>query len=387
MSSGKKRTSTSILVRILLYANVIVVAGLLMSGYSGTVNPASYSYVSVIGFSFPVFLVANALFIGLWVVVRIRNVIVPFVGFLLAYSPVRTYIPLNISALDDQDAELMPDMPNDSDVTTSRSIKVLSYNILGFNPQDAQEGEPNPIMKYIADSNADIVCLQEYGAVHGQDSLQSVLDARYEYMDTIHSDGYEGGSDIVAILSKYPIVHKEHIYARTRGNAWGAFDVLVDGDTLHVINAHLQTVGMSEEEKLKFGNIIRGKSQGHAVKSESKMIIKKLASSAAMRAGQADAIAEYIRKKSGQRIIFCGDINDHPLSYVHHTIARQLNDCYVSSGFWTGYSYKYNSMYVRIDNIMCSEHYEPTCCIVDKSVSLSDHYPIYCILRSNIGQE
>lgn len=375
----------SLLVRILLYVNVIVVAGLLMSGYSGTVNPAHHPYVSVIGFSFPAFLVANVFFIALWVLVRIRNVWVPVAGMLLAYSQVLTYMPLNMSGLELPDDELTTDAADAASADDS-SIKVLSYNILGFNFENAPEDAPNPIMQYIIDCDADIVCIQEYNRKWGEDSLQNIIDAKYEYLDTIHSDGYEGGSDIVGILSKYPVVHKEHIYARTKGNAWGVFDVLIGSDTVHVVNAHLQTVGMSEEEKQKFGEIIRGKSQRHAVKSESKMIIQKLASSTAMRAGQADAIAEYIKRKSGQRIIFCGDINDHPLSYVHHAIARQLTDCYVASGFGTGYSYKYNSMYVRIDNIMCSEHYEPQSCVVDKSVSLSDHYPIYCILKAKNSQ-
>lgn len=359
--------------RLLLCANVLIVAGLLITGYSGIINPVYHPYLSLIGFSFPAFLLANAAFVVFWLLVKWKYTVVPVLGMILAYSPVHTYFPIN--------------MIDDADFHPDGSIKVLSYNILGYNVKEAPEDEPNPIMQYLIDSDADIICVQEYSAPGNIDSLHNVLREKYQYIDTIHSDGVNKGDDIVGVYSRYPIVSKEHIHMYTKGNSLGVFDLNIDGDTVHVINAHLETVGMSFHQKEQFRDIVHGNTARDSIRSDSKMVLDKLAASASMRGPQADAINAYIRKHKGERIIFCGDINDHPLSYVHRTIAERLTDCYPAAGCGPGFTFHYYSMHVRIDNIMCSEHFVPTTCIVDKSVNLSDHFPIYCCLRPKIGKE
>lgn len=347
--------------------------GLLATGYSGAINPTDYKYLSLIGFSFPLFLIATVAFLLLWVIVKWKYAFVPVLSMILAYSPIMTYLPLNFSS---------NGFDENLDTKGDDVLKVLSFNILGYNLEEAPEGVPNPILEYLINSDADVICVQEYARHGSLDSLYCILEDKYQHSDTIHSDGYEKGSDIVGIYSRFPILHKEHIPIYTRGNSLGVFDLMINGDTVHVINAHLETVGMSMEQKAQFSEIVHGKQDRSDVKSGSKLIVQKLANSAAVRAPQADAISEYIHRHNGERILFCGDINDHPLSYVHNVIARPLTDCYREAGFWVGYSFQYNSMYVRIDNIMCSEHYEPLFCKVDKSVNLSDHFPVYCYLRT-----
>lgn len=359
--------------RLLLYANVLIVAGLLITGYSGIISPVHHPYLSLIGFAFPAFLFANLAFIALWLFVKWKYLAVPVLGMLVAYQPVHVYLPLHIAS--------------DADSHPNGSLKVLSYNILGYNTHEAPEDEPNPIMQYLIDSDADIICVQEYSAPGNIDSLHNILREKYQHRDTIHSDGAKKGDDIVGIYSRYPIISKEHIFIHTKGNSLGVFNLNVDGDTVHVINAHLETVGMSFHQKEQFHDIVHGNTARDSIGADSKMVLSKLAASAAMRGPQADAINAYIRKHKGERIIFCGDINDHPLSYVHRTIAERLTDCYAAAGLGPGFSFHYYSMYVRIDNIMCSEHYEPTVCVVDKSVNLSDHFPIYCYLRPKNGAE
>lgn len=370
-----KRKLRALVCRTMLCANIFIIAGLIVTGYSAIINPAHHPYVSLIGFSFPAFMFGNFCFVAFWLVTRIRYVLVPLGGFLLAYSPCKTYFPLNFSGNDEDEYYDVDDrLPNGT-------LKVLTYNILGFNFSESPRTQPNEILDYIVNSGADIVCVQEYHEPYGQDSLNAVMQQRYQYTDTIHSDGFKKGNDVVGVFSKFPIIGKEHIPIYTRGNSLGVFDLDIDGDTVHVINAHLETVGMSPDQKAKFSELVHGRNGKEQMKSDSKMIIHKLAESAAMRAPQADAINAYIRKHKGERIIFCGDINDHPLSYVHHTIAERLTDCYREAGLYSGYTFQYNSMYVRIDNIMCSEHYKPALCKVDKSITLSDHFPLYCILE------
>ena len=352
---------------MLLCANIIAIALMLATGYAGCINPAEHPVMSLAGFAFPAFMLLNIAFLIMWICLRLRYVLVPAVGFILAYSPVQTYSPLNT----------FPEAPEGA-------IKVLSYNVMGFNNKEVPEGEPNPILQYIADADADIVCIQEYSHCAGQDSLWTVIDNIYNYHDTLYA---KPSSSNVAIYSKHPILGKEHLTITSKGNTVGIFDVSINHRTVHVINAHLETVGLSLEQKASFSSMVHGKTEKDSIRSESKALVQRLAESASIRCHQADAIDEYVRHHKDESIIFCGDINDHPLSYTHNTIARHLNDCYRMAGHWPGYTMHYNSMHVRIDNIMCSDHWKPYTCKVDKSVNLSDHYPIFCLFEAKNVKE
>lgn len=353
-----------IIIRTLATLNILTVILLLATGYAGHLSPPAHPYLSLAGYAFPLFLCLNLAFIVLWMYIRWTYIILPFAGFILACQPVTTYCPLNL-----------PQQPPQG------CIKVLSYNILGFNPSVVPDGTPNPILEYIARSDADIVCLQEYAAIAGEDSLKAVIDSLYPHRDTLLSRGYRlPAGDVVAIYSRYPIKRKAHIPITTKGNTLGAFVLDIDGEEVHVINAHLETVGLTMEEKSHFSAMVHGQTQRRAMRRESENLVRKLSESTVMRAPQADAIAEYIAQHQGERIIMCGDLNDHPLSYVRHTLARHLTDCYTASGCLPGFSFSYHSMFVRIDNIMCSEHYKPYAAKIDKTIHLSDHYPIYTFL-------
>lgn len=181
-------------------------------------------------------------------------------------------------------------------------------------------------------------------------------------------------------MSKYPIVARERIDYVSKGNVSAAFKVKMDGDTVTVVNNHLETSGLSLADRAGFKDMVKGKAGSDTVRAESKRLAVKLGESAKIRAPQAEAVAEYVRK-SGDNVILCGDFNDNPISYTHRTLARELTDCYVESGNGPGISYHHNAIFVRIDNIMCSNLWQPYKCKVDRSIGYSDHYPIYCWLK------
>ncbi|MCM1078473.1 MAG: endonuclease/exonuclease/phosphatase family protein [Bacteroidales bacterium] len=348
--------------RILLYANIIVIAMMLATGFAGLLNPETFTHLHLIGFAFPAFLLANVAFIVIWLFFDWKKVCVPALGFLLAYSPVMTYFPVNA----------YKEVPADA-------IKVMSFNVFAFNNEGITEGEPNPILEYITQSGADIVCIQEFTDIRGQDSLWHEMNRIYQHNDTVR--GNSAGSGSVALYSKFPIKAKEKLPIKSANNLAGVFTIDIDGRDVKVINAHLETVGFSMEDKNKFSQMVHGDTDRGEIKKDSKTLLSKLAESAVKRASQARTIDEYVKANSNTPVIFCGDINDHPLSYVHNTIAENLKDCYRETGHWAGYSMHYYSMHVRIDNIMCSDHWNIYDCIVDRSVTQSDHYPIFSHIK------
>lgn len=346
-------------------ANIIVIVCMILCGYSDRIDPRVHGICANIGLVFPILLVLNAFFLVFWLLVKKRYMLVPIVGFLLCWIPVRLYFPVNISKTPPKGA-----------------IKVLSYNVWMFNTADLPAGEVNPIADYIANSGADIVCLQESSCdpAHRQ-GIDSLLATVYQYRDTVQKGG--PGDDVLSLYTKYPILHRERIRYESKTNLSEAYILNVNGSRVLLVNNHFETSGLSPDDKANFREFVHGGMSADSTREESVTIFDKLGTAAAKRAPQADAVHEYIERyrRRGISVIVCGDFNDSPISYTRRRVASGLTDCYVSSGTGAGWSYHHDGIRVRIDNIFCSKEWSPYGAFVDKSIGWSDHYPIVCWLK------
>lgn len=357
------KTLTHFFVQLVAGANVVTVAIMLLVGFSDFVNPASHPMLANMGLLFPVFALMNLAFLFFWLLFKVRYAVIPVAGFLLGYVPMRKYMPLNF---DDG-------VPRDA-------VKVLSYNVWNYGQESADSGL-NPIIAYIQEQDADIVCLQEAMPSDASEAAQvdSVLKPMYRYHDkTVHPKS----GDCLVVFSKYPILSKELIPYESQGNMTVAYRLKIRGKETVLVNNHLETTGLSLEERRQFKDMLRGGVRPGAAENTSKALAVKLAESTLKRAPQADAVAAYVERLGGKSVILCGDFNDGPISYAHRTIAKHLTDCFVESGLGAGISYHRNGFFVRIDNVMCSSDWKPCACKVDNKIKDSDHYPIICWLKS-----
>lgn len=346
-------------------ANIATVVFMLLVGYSGNINPEGHGIMAATGLFFPVFLVINFGFLVFWIIFHRRGALIPLAGYIIAYVPVRTYTPFNYPA----------DPPEGA-------IKVLSYNAFNFNSVEAGRGEDNLILRYILDSDADIVCLQEAELHHiGLEDSSSVIKSVYPYCSVSSSDL---NRDILRLYSKYPILSVERIPYESRSNLSIAYTIEIKGDTVLVVNNHFESNRLNQEDKENFKSIVRGDMSNKEARKESKLLIAKLAEAARKRAPQVRAVSDYVAdrmRKDGISAIVCGDFNDNPISYTHKTLSENLSDCYIASGNGPGFSYHRSGMYVRIDNIFCSKEWTPYAAEVDNKIGMSDHYPIICWLK------
>lgn len=346
-------------------ANVATAILMLMVGFTDYVNPSTHPLLATLGLAFPAFLLANLGFLFFWLLFCRRMVWIPIMGFIVAYAPVRTYIPFNA--------------PRD---TPLGAIKVMSYNVQAFNGVgSSDEDAAGEIFDYLQATRPDIVCLQE-----GFDSWRHVkerLDTLFAHNDSVLL-GTNGYRNSLCIFTKYPILRKERIpYAsKYDANASMAYYLDINGRTVLVINNHFESNRLTESDKQKYKDILKGTVQGDTAKKDSKLIIFKLTEAAHRRCSQADAVHAYIEKHKGRYpVIVCGDFNDNPISYTHRVVAKGLTDCYVSTANGLGLSYNQKGFYVRIDNMLCSDKLEPYNCHVDNTIKASDHYPIVCWMK------
>lgn len=346
--------------RMIAGANVATILLMLLVGYSDRLDPSVYPKLSNIGLTFPFFVLVNLLFLAIWLLFKKRWALIPLAGMLLGYQPVRNYCPLNLP-------QTVPDS----------TLCVVSFN--AYNQRHIDDGEfRSEVLDYLRMQQADIVFLQEFSLRQAdRDSLADL----YPHIDTTR---VVSGGDVLTLLSRYPIVGKEHIPTPADDptvSAYhsAAFLLNIDGDTVCAINNHLESTRLTEQERSDFKKMLKGDMHKKAARQESQLLIDRLGESTEARAPQARYVARYLERC--RSVILAGDFNDGPISYVRRTIGQNLTDCYRESGNGLGISYHANAFYVRIDHLMCSDDWIPYECKIDKKITISDHYPLRCKLK------
>lgn len=339
-------------------ANVAVIILMLVVGFSYRLNPIEHPISSNIGLAYPVLLITNIAFLVIFLFFKRRFVIIPVLGFIVCYVPTRIYTPLNV--------------PH---ATPEGAIKVMSYNVFMFNTKDSTG--LSKIADYVNNSGAGIVCMQE---ALFNDEVKKAFQSEYQYMDTARN---AKSNDMQLVLSKYPILSKTYINADLSGCLCAAYEMLIDGDRTTVICCHFEGSGLSLEDRREFHSIVKGNWKNDTIGVDSKRMIVRLGESSKRRVPQVEGVIKYIKSRKGEPVLLFGDFNDNPISYCHDLLAKTLTDCYVATANGPGISYHYNTFYVRIDNIMCSSHWQPYNFKVDRDIATSDHYPIWGYVKKS----
>ena len=190
----------------------------------------------------------------------------------------------------------------------------------------------------------------------------------------------KGHTNRIACYSKFPILSSRTLDYASEYNGSVVYELKMGEDTVMLINNHLESNKLTKEDKVVYESMLKSP-ETEKVKSGARLLIRKLAEASAIRAPQADSIAQEIAASRYPYIIVCGDFNDTPISYAHRVIEKGLNDAFTKSGRGLGISYNQNKFYFRIDNILASKNLKPYNCTVDRSIKESDHYPIWCYLK------
>lgn len=351
-----------ILIFPLLALNVLGAICLICCAYSPTLPVGHMPLLSLAGLAFPFVLATNALFLIFWLLIYPRYAVVPLITGIICLAQIRTFIPINF------DRQNPPE----------NSLKVLSYNILSPNINSSNTNKDNAVINYLEKADADIICLQEFH--FSTLKTKKHLLKKYPYKSYLVSKDSESASCYLGCLSKYPILDVENIKFSSTYNGASRYRILHDKDTIVVYNCHLQSNGLQGKDKSVYEQILSNPKKNIRSKG-TKDLVKKLRDSAVKRASQTDIIVADFEKETSPYIIVCGDFNDSPISYACHRMKKQLNDAYASSGNGPGISYNRNKLYYRIDHILHSPQFKAYKCTVDRSVRISDHYPIYCFLE------
>lgn len=349
-------------------ANGVAVALWIASAYSDHVSPNTSLLFSYLGLAFPLLTLINLCFILYWIfLAEWRFLLLNVLAIVLCWGPIRHYYPFHF----------------DKEIPQENTLKVLTYNVMGFAYLDHTKEHPNPILDYIAHSNADIVCLQEYSAPKSgkrltEAKIQSALKM-YPYHATIRLGTPKHPSQGIAVFSKYPIEKSRHIDYSSASNGSSIHQIKINGKKLTLINNHLESFKLTSEDRSRYSTFIK------SLSSESFDGLKgafkqKLGPAFQIRAKQAEAIAKQIQETNSDYLLVCGDFNDTPISYAHRTIQGELLDAFSEAGKGMGITYNQNFFWFKIDHILHSANMQALRCEVDP-VAYSDHYPLWCVFH------
>ena len=358
-----------------LLFNVVFALFLLTTLLVGYISPEKVSFISSFSLFFPYLLMINVCCVVLWLVLWRKYVFISLIALLISSPAIIKSYPIFKGNVEKTGNET--------------ELKILSYNTMSsFEYKKHKPNSPNKGIQYILDSDADIVCLQEFGVNKNNEYLthQDVLKIfeKYKYKHIRYRDEKNIRQIGMATFSKYPILNKQFIDYPSRYNSSIFTDIDVNGTTIRVVNVHLESNKVTGMDKV-MAKRLKENFDRENISEVTQFFSKKLNEAAKIRAKQVDIVADTI-KQSPHKVIVCGDFNDVSLSYAYKKMRGDMLDAFAQSGRGVGLTYSNGLYQLRIDYILHDNEFKSTDFKVDK-VKYSDHYPIMCSLWINPTKE
>lgn len=339
-------------VRLLVKASVVVfsfvvlafsIAAMLSSNTDPNLNVNS----AFIGLALPMILLIALVLVVFLIFRKSFWFIIPLIAIAVNYQYVSSMIQINVFTKHDTAAN-------------KSSVKAATYNVHGFR-HIRNDISVNYIANYMSGENVSILCMQEFSS-HSLFNLNEVAGAFdfLPYSTLIDNSSPKAG---LVIFSLYPIksIGMLEIESLSNGVLWADIE-LPDGLMVRVINAHLQTTGISRYYNLGF-----------------RKNIKIMGDNLKLRARHANILNAFI-DSSKTPVILCGDFNDTPSSYTYKKAKGNLIDGFRDAGSGLGSTFMHKSSMLRIDYIMYSSHLKGVRYYSDTK-KWSDHNPIVAELE------
>lgn len=225
--------------------------------------------------------------------------------------------------------------------------------LVSFNTRGGIMGR-EAIGKYLESQNADIIFLQEDRGTG------------YEFK------GYEKANPkaILTVFTKHKVIETKLIDPSNEDVlAYGTqTDIEIRGKIYRCINVYLHPFKFEKEMVKLNGNT-------DSDEEKVKNIVKRLIPTFKKHQDQVSVIRNAV-ENSPYPVILAGDFNSVPNSYEYYHLSAGLQDAFFNVGKGSATSFHDYKFPIRIDYIFSSKSIQPISYKVDRSVDLSDHYPV-----------
>lgn len=380
-TTPKRKFSFSRMARItgsgvMWFVTAIIAVGLMLSSWGGLVDAERHGFFGVVVLSLPIWVPLMIVVFVINVMWFKRQAVVCGLTLAMCLPTVFDVFPagLGLRGLRPGEKEL--------------SWTMMTYNCAcGVDQSGQYIGDINPTYRIIRDTAADVVCLQEWDVLAPQRYIH-LYSEQIDSLRLIYPYIIEG-PDRMLLLSHFPARQLNMGYDGDEENPGEMTAYELDmghGHMLTVISVHLQSIGLTVEDKQFYGELTRpGEIDEYAGSlSEARRtvgriranLVSKLDMAGRARARQAQKVVKFIRSCDSENIILCGDFNDVPGCYTMRAF-ESLGLRQVYSVIGRGYLPTFNRdrFLFRIDHMLWRGDLMPRSIyrINDKA---SDHYPL-----------
>ena len=257
---------------------------------------------------------------------------------------------------------LLDRSPEDAGV---QSISMLTYNThgaSGYLPGDASR-----LIDVVREADADVVCLQEFGAearsARPGTTHRALIGMGYRLVATVPEGRRETQRPI---FSRLPVEHSELLPLSESDESYAVRAVLQEGsDTFSVYNVHL--VGFSSDRPWRgSGNVFDPRDWFDFFRRSGSAYID--------RSHEARALREHLANERHPYLV-CGDFNSTSNQWAYRRVAGDLQDAFRMTGDGWGKTYHARMPIVRIDYVFASPEWKVLWSDVLDSGG-SDHRPV-----------
>ncbi len=322
------------LLLLLLHAGIFfLLAGMLLNAY---VPPKAFPWLNLLSLGFPVLVTVYLLLTLFWIISwKKRAFVFLLLGLLFFNATLRwiNYRPVQQELSD--------------------------FTVLSFNTRGEKETIVNELKSYLLSQQADVILLQENRG------------------NKIELKGYSRGKagSLTTLLTRHEIVDEQRISsdAGETGSCGTWTDIRIKGKTYRFVNVYLHPFKFEKSMVTMNGN---NKEDEEKIKN----IIKRLMPTFKIHQEEVASIRKAV-DASPYPVILAGDFNSVPNSYEYYHLGEGLKDAFTESGKGSATSFHDYKFPIRIDYIFASPSMKPLRYNVDRSVRISDHFPVIAGFR------
>jgi len=313
---------------ILTVFHLIIIAllfGTIMNAY---IPPSVFGMLNLLSLGFPILIIINIILLIFWMVSWKKRAVVFLVLSLFFIIPTRRWINY-----------------------TPTKKETPNLKIISLNGKSGKFGDEN-IYSFLNSQNADVVLTQEYKS---SENLKG-----FEY--------FERNFPVVKIQSRFPIVESGIVETDAKNGRCIYADIKVNGKIIRFVNVYMEPFYLDK-------SMVKPTKDMDVNEEKAKNILHKLVPTFRKHQSQIAPIKGFL-DSSPYPIILAGDFNSVPNSYEYYTLSENLEDTFLKVGKGSGTSFHDFKFPIKIDHIFASKSIMPISYKVDRSVKISDHFPV-----------
>lgn len=313
---------------ILTIFHLIIIAllfGTIMNAY---VSPSVFGMLNLLSLGFPILIVINIILLLFWIITWKKRALLFLVLSLFFIIPTRRWVNF-----------------------TPTKSETPNLKIISLNGKSGQFGDEN-IYSFLNSQNADVVLTQEYKSAENLEG--------FEY--------FERNFPVVKIQSRFPIIKSDIIETDAKNGRCIYADIKVNGKIIRFVNVYMEPFYLDK-------SMVKPSGDMKINEEKAKSILHKLVPTFRKHQSQITPIKAFL-DSSPYPIILAGDFNSVPNSYEYYTLSKNLEDVFLKVGKGSGTSFHDFKFPLKIDHIFASKSITPISYKVERSVKISDHFPV-----------